>query len=90
MGSSKTFYNVNAQIWACVKTTSNKEHGTVYNPPDADQGTATTSTPVGEIVLSFSFNPGQALVVYTIEKKPFFVSDSQIWDGIQDSINGCK
>lgn len=90
MGSSRTFYNVSASIWECVKSTSNKEHGTVYNPPDANQGTATTSTPIGDIVLSFNFDPGQASVAYKIEKKPFIVSDNQIWDGIEDSINGCK
>ncbi|WP_440134395.1 hypothetical protein [Chitinophaga sancti] len=51
-----------------------KEHGTVSNPPDANQGTATTSTPIGNIVLSFNFDTGQAPVAYTIEKKPFIES----------------
>ncbi|RFM33461.1 hypothetical protein [Chitinophaga silvisoli] len=54
------------------------------------QATAITSAPIGEIVLRFNFDPGQATVVYTIEKKPFIVPDNQIWDGVQDSTNGCS
>jgi hypothetical protein len=90
MGASKTFNNVGQGIWNCVKTTSNKEHGTDYEPPDANQGTATTNTPVGAIVLGFNFDPSRQTVAYTIQKKPFVVSTDQIWNGIQGSINSCS
>jgi hypothetical protein len=90
MSSSKTWYGVTPEIFTCVKTTSEHDHGTKYDPPDADQGTATTSIPaIGEIVLGFNRDSSGALT-YTIQKKPFIVSESQIWNGINDSINGCR
>jgi len=51
MSKSKTFNEVSTSVWECVKTTSLTEHGTVYSPPGANKGTATTSTIVGDVVL---------------------------------------
>jgi len=88
MSSSKTWNGVTESIFDCVKATSNSQHGTVYNPSDGDQGTATTSTPVGDVVLSFNLANGS--LTYTIQKKPLIVSDSQIWDGISETLNTCR
>ena len=90
MASSKTFNNVTAAIWECVKSTSSKQHGTVYAPPGASSGTATTKTIVGTVELSFNFDSTQNSVSYTILKKPGIVSEKQVWGGIQDSIDGCS
>lgn len=90
MADQKTYNNVTAQIFECVKANSEKEHGTKYVPPDANQGTATTQSIVGEVVLSFDFNPQASTLTYVIKKKPFIVSASQIWDGIQTTITACS
>lgn len=90
MSKSKTFENVTPAIWECVKATSLKEHGTVYAPPSANQGTATTKSIVGDVILSFNFNPANNSVAYTITKKPGIVSENQIWSGIESTIKGCS
>ena len=89
MSSSKTWNGVTEPIFACVKANSERDHGTKYDPVDGDRGTATTSTPVGDVVLSFDLQPNGALT-YTIQKKPFLVSDARIWDGISEDINSCR
>jgi hypothetical protein len=86
----KSFGGVTPAIWECVKATSLKDHGTVYAPPGAAKGTATTKTLVGVVELSFDYDATKDTVNYCILKKPFLVSASQIWDGIQDTINGCS
>jgi hypothetical protein len=90
MAKTRSFGGVTPAIWECVKTTSFNEHGTVYAPPGAAKGTATTSTPVGDVVLSFDYDASKDTVNYTITKKPFIVSDNTIWDGIQETIDGCS
>ncbi len=90
MAKTKSFNGVTPAIWECVKTTSYKEHGTIYAPPGAASGTATTSTPVGEVALTYDYNVSASTVNYTIVKKPFIVGEGTIWDGIQDTINGCS
>jgi hypothetical protein len=88
MSSSKAWNGVTESIFDCVKATSAKDHGTRYDPPSADRGTASTDTPVGAVVLGFNLSNGT--LTYTIQKKPFLVSDSQIWDGIDHTINACR
>jgi hypothetical protein len=90
MANSKIFGGVTPAIWDCVKTTSYNDHGTVYAPAGANQGTATTDTLVGTVALNFNFDPIKDTVAYTIVKKPFLVSADQIWNGIQDTIDGCN
>jgi hypothetical protein len=88
MPSSKSWSGVTESIFACVKTTSQKQHGTVYEPPNADSGTATTKTPVGTVKLSFVL--ANETLTYTIQSKPIIVSESQIWNGIDETIKGCR
>jgi hypothetical protein len=88
--ASKTFPGVTDEIWACVKSSSAKDNGTVYDPPDANQGTATTKTIVGTVVLKFDFEPADTSVTYEIVSKPFIVTADEIWNGIQSNINSCK
>ncbi|MDW3190968.1 MAG: hypothetical protein R8G66_01350 [Cytophagales bacterium] len=90
MANSRSFGGVSAATWDCVKSTSKSQHGTVYAPDGASEGTATTDTVVGTIVLHFEYDGPKDTVTYTIKSKPFLVSPSQIWDGIQDTIDGCN
>ncbi len=90
MADEKTYNDVTAPIFDCVKTTGEKTLGTKFVPPDANQGTATTQSSVGEIVLNFDFDPQASTLTYKILKKPFMVSENQIWDSIQGGIDGCR
>lgn len=90
MSASKTFHGVSSAIFDCIKKTSSSQHGTEYKPSDGNSGTATTKTVVGDVVVGFDFDPSSGSIVYTIKKKPFLVSDSQIFDGISDTINDCR
>ena len=88
--SSKSYNNITAEIFACVRATSEKEHGTVYSPPDANKGTATTDTAVGKVIVSFDLNPATEVLSYSITSKPFIVPAGTIWNGIGNTINGCS
>lgn len=90
MAKTRTFGGVTADVWECVKQTSEKENGTVYNPPDADSGIASTKTQVGEVVLEFNFDESRDSVTYTINKKPLLAPESAIWNGIQETIDHCQ
>ena len=89
MSSSKVFYGVTPSVFACVKTTSQQQHGTVYDPPDGNQGTAITQTSTWTVKLAFNFDPGSDQITYTILYKTWIITDSEIWSGIGDTINGC-
>jgi hypothetical protein len=86
----KVFHGVTSAIFACVKTKSREEHGTTYDPPDADSGTATTSTLLGIVVLGFKFDPDKAELTYTLIRKGWMVPISQVWSGIGDTIESCR
>ncbi len=90
MAKTKSFGGVTENIWNCVKAASEKEHGTKYEPTNGIQGTSTTSTLIGDVVLSFNFDQAKETVNYTIKKKPLIVSDGQIWNGIDETIEHCK
>ena len=90
MATTRSFSGVTQAVWECVKTTSYQKHGTNYVPADGNQGTATTSTGVGEIVLNFDYNPTNETVTYTIVQKPMIITDGEIWMGIQETIDGCQ
>lgn len=90
MAKTRSFGGVTQAVWECVKTTSYQQHGTNYVPPDGNQGAATTNTPIGDVVLNFDYAPTKDTITYTIVKKPFLVSDDQIWNGIQETIDGCQ
>jgi hypothetical protein len=87
--SSRSFGNVTQAVWECVKAASIKDHQAVYDPSDGDQGTVSTPTVVGTVVLTFVFDPATASVSYTIKDKPLLVPESAMWDGIQQSFDGC-
>ena len=87
--TSQTFEGVTPEIWNFLKDDSKRKHDTVYDPPDGDSGTATTSTIVGAIELAYNFDRDQNKVTFTIEGKPVLVPAGRIWQGIQDAIDQC-
>jgi|EP01037_Dinobryon_pediforme_P009390 hypothetical protein len=90
MSKTNSFHGITPSIWECVKTTSFEQHGTVYAPPGAASGTATTDTIVGQVALTYAYDAASNTVNYTIIKKPFIVGESTIWEGIQDTVDGCS
>lgn len=90
MSECKTFHGLTQELFSCVKTRSSQDHGTVYDAPDGDQGTATTDTIVGKVTVSFDFDPSSSAITYCIVRKPLIVSASQVFEGIGDTINRCR
>lgn len=90
MSDCRIFHGVTPAIFDCVKVSSGKEHGTVYDPPSGNKGKATTKTLVGTVVVSFDLNPGDESITYCIISKPWIVSAAQIFDGIGDTIDSCR
>ena len=91
MSSSKSFSNLTQEVWNCVQTTSVRDHGTKYTPPPpSNKGTSSTGTAVGQIDLTYDFDPSAGVVHYTITHKPFVVTQNEIWNGIQKTIDGCR
>lgn len=90
MSDSKTFEKVTQATFNCVKRISAAEHGTVYDPPDANKGQATTETMVGKVVLLFDFDLPNECIQYSIVNKPTLAPASSIWGGISDTIKKCQ
>lgn len=71
-----------------------KEHETVFSPPEAATGTATTIVKTlgltFTVVLSFNYDSKKEQVTYIIHERPsLVVSEKDIWDGIQRTIDKC-
>jgi len=95
MGNTKTFKGLTPTLWKCVKETSMLEHGTVFAPPDSPTGTATTVVKTlgltFTVALSYNYDEVKEQVIYMINERPkLVVSEEDIWDGIQRTIDGCK
>ena len=90
MSKTRVFSGVTSSVWREARKVSGREQGTTYVPPDGDQGTSTTPTPVGPVVLGFEFNSTQSTATYTIRSKPFIVSEDQIWSAIEKTIQECQ
>ena len=88
--SEKTFENVSPETFDRIKTRGQEERGTIYDPPDANQGTATTKISfIGTIALTFDFDPGAQTLTYQIVEKPGVVPEATIWDSIEEGIQAC-
>ena len=91
MGKDKRcFEGVSAVVWQRMQARGEREHGTVFEHTNAMQGTATTPTPVGPVVLGFEFEADAERITYTIVQKPFFAASSLIWGGIAAAIERCR
>ncbi|HJV70261.1 hypothetical protein [Ideonella sp.] len=90
MSDSKTFSGVTPAIFSCVKTTSAEQHGTTYDPPNANQGISTTKGTGWIVKLKFEFDPADGDLKYTVVEKSWIVPISAVWNGIGDTINGCR
>ena len=63
MASSMSYEGVSEAMLACMKRAGVAESGTVYEPPDTNQGMATTKVPVfGKVILTFDLNPESRII----------------------------
>jgi hypothetical protein len=90
MADCQTFNSVTPAVFACVKSQSAQQHGTVYAPPDATTGTATTDTVVGTVIVSFDLDTAAGSITYCFVQKPFLAPESAIWNGIASTISACQ
>ena len=89
--SEKTFENVDPEVFGRMKEKSFEARGTVYDPADANQGTATTKIAIlGKIVLGFDFDPDAGTVTYRILEKPDLIPEDTIWNGIAEGVEACR
>lgn len=87
---SRTFENVDAVLWERVRTIGQQEHGTSFEEGQDNSGTATTPTPIGSVVLDYSFDPEKCTITYTIVRKPMLAASGLIWNGIGATIDRCR
>jgi hypothetical protein len=90
MTECRTYDNVTQKVFDCVKASSAREHGTVYEPANGLKGTATTKTIVGTVELSFELDLQTQTIKYCILKKPGLVPAKDVFNGIADSITKCQ
>ena len=90
MSDSRTFTDIDRRTWERIKALGRQQHGTVFAPAEGLAGTATTSTPVGTVVIAYTFDPGSQHLTYTIVNKPFLVPAPMIWDGIERAVEACS
>lgn len=90
MPESKTFNGVTQQTWERLQALGRERHGTEFQPSDDCNGTATTPTPFGKIVLDYAHDVQRQTITYTIVAKPMFVMSPMIWSGIEQTIDGLR
>lgn len=90
MPDSRTFDGVSAEVWEKVKAIAHDRYGTVFDPAAGECGTATTATPVGDVIVDFERDPTADQMTYTLRHKPFFIMSGQIWSGLAETIDRCR
>lgn len=90
MAETRTFDGVTAEIWEKVKDVGRSRYGTVFDPPQGDCGTATTTTPVGIVVLRFDLDRQATRITYTIKNKPLLLPSGPLWSGLAQTIGQCR
>ena len=90
MADKKTFDDVSPEVWERVKAVARDRFGTVFAAEANTCGTATTATPIGQVVLEYDHDPDARQITYTLRKKPMLILSGQIWSGLAETIEQCK
>jgi hypothetical protein len=90
MARTRSYEGISAKVWERLKARTINEHGTRYEPPNANVGLSRTGTVLGPLVLAFEFQPAIQHLTYTIREKPLLVSEGAIWSGIGNAIERCR
>lgn len=89
-GETRTFEGVSPGAWQRMREAGCRDHGTVFDPPEASRGRATTPTPVGSVVLDYEFDAESERITYTIVRKPMLAASALIWGGIASTLERCR
>ena len=87
---SRTFADVTADVFQCIKETSANRQGTIYSSTDGTNGTATTSSSLWIVVMEYTFSPETQSLRYSMIRKSWVVPASAVWSGIEDMIAECR
>ena len=90
MQDKRTFDDVSPEVWEQVKTIARDRFGTVFAPDASSCGTATTATPIGQVLLDYDHDANTRQITYTLRKKPMLILSGQIWSGLAETIEQCK
>lgn len=90
MQDSRTFEDVSSHVWEKVKTIARTRFGTTFDPETSPAGTATTSTPIGEVVIDYALDADAEQITYTLRRKPMLILSGQIWSGLEETIDRCR
>lgn len=90
MTDCKLFSSIDEAMLTCIKETSQTKHGTVFDPPVGNKGTATTDTTVGKVVVSFVLDTSSQVLQFCIISKPWIISASQVFDSLAGVISECQ
>ena len=86
---SRTFTDVTADVFQCVRETSASRQGTIYVSTDGLNGTATTSSTLWIVVMEYAFSPQTESLRYTMVRKSWVVPAGSVWSGIDEMISEC-
>ena len=87
---TRTFHNVTRAVYECTKDIGEARHNTVYEPRDADYGTATTSSFFWKLVVYYRFDPQTGDLYHEILQRSWIIPVDRVWAGIGDQITECE
>lgn len=90
MQDSRTFDDVSTDVWERVKTIARDRFGTTFDPEKSPAGTATTITPIGDVVIDYALDADAEQITYTLRRKPMLILSVQIWTGLAETIDRCR
>lgn len=90
MQDSRTYEDVSSDVWERVKTIARDRFGTTFDPETSPAGTATTTTPIGDVVIDYALDPDAEQITYTLRRKPMLILSGQIWSGLEETIDRCR
>lgn len=87
----QTYTGVTEAIFQRIKSDSESEHGTTYDPQDGDVGVATTKgTPFGDIVMQYALDPTAETLAYTLEGDHNSLARKVIFSKLGDAVDAAK
>jgi hypothetical protein len=90
MTDGKIWTGVTADVFRRLRSMGESSYGSRFDPSDSNEGTVTTDTPVGRVVLAFAFDADESELRYRVRQKPPMVPEFMIWDGIDRLLQQCK
>lgn len=90
MQDQRTFDDVSFDVWERVKSIARERFGTTFDPESSPEGTATTSTPIGDVVIDYALDAASEQITYTLRRKPMLILSGQIWSGLAETIDRCR